>query len=198
MTSIKLYNDPLSGNGYKVRLMLSMLSVPYETVAIDLDAGQHRSEEFLKINPRGQVPVLTDENRVLPDSHAILAYLAFSYAKDGQRPRDPAAIAEIVQWLCYSANEIANGPASARGICLGFASGDLEAAQKRAKAALIHIDAKLKGKEWLVGNHWTIADIACFPYLESAGDGGVDLNAYPAICAWIERIKRLPGYVTRS
>lgn len=197
MTALRLFDFAPSGNCYKVRLMLSLLAVPHEIVPVDLDAGAHKSEEFLKINPLGQVPVMVDGNVTLRDSHAVLAYLAFKYDRDNLRLDNPADAAAIVQWLCYSASEIARGPALARLIKLGIATGDLNAAQKKAKTVLGYVEAELQNKDWLVPYRWTIADVACFPYIATAGDGGIDLKTFPAIRTWIERVKGLPGYVKR-
>jgi len=198
MTTAKLYDFAYSGSCYRARLMLALSAVPHEIIPVDLDANEQRSEKFLKINPLGQVPVLVDGNTVLRDSHAILSYLASTYSAERAGHGNPSAAAAIVQWLCYSAYEIANGPAMGRMIKLGIKTGDLDAAQARTKAVLEYVNTELQDKDWLVPPKWTIADIACYPYIESAGDGGVDLKNFPAILAWIERIKGLPGYVKKN
>lgn len=192
---MKLYDSERSGNCYKVRLFLSLLNLKYELVTVDLMAGQHKSPEFLQLNPLGQVPILEDNGLILRDSQAILVYLAKKYGGETWLPGDAAGMARVIQWLSTAANEIACGPGDARlSKKFGFAI-DLKTAQQKAEAILNIIEQHLNQHQWLALNRPTIADIACFPYIALAPEGGVILDKYPAIERWCDRIKQLPGFV---
>lgn len=192
---MQLFDLNLSGNCYKVRLFLALIRVEYDLVPVDYMAGEHKSPEFLQRNPLGQIPVLTDGELTLRDSQAILVYLARRYSNSWY-PDEPEAMAKIQQWLSTAANEIARGPNDARLNCLFGIELDLDAAQKRAAAILKIIDAHLSDRDWLELDHPTIADIACYPYIGLAPQGEISLEPYPAIRAWMERIQKLPGYIT--
>jgi glutathione S-transferase len=192
---IKLYDVELSGNCYKVRLMLSLLGLEYERVPIALKKGEHKTEEFLKLNPLGQVPVLRDGDVVIRDAQAILVYLAHRYRSEDWLPTEAEPMSKVVQWLSVAANEIQHGVAAVRKHFLLNAEIDLEQAQKKAHQTLQILDKHLSERFWLECNHPTIADVACFPYIALAPDGKISLELYPHVVGWIERIKQLPGYV---
>ncbi|MEM7715573.1 MAG: glutathione S-transferase family protein [Cyanobacteria bacterium P01_A01_bin.68] len=197
---MKLYNLELSGNCYKVRLFLSLLDIDYELVPVDFMAQEHKSPEFLQLNPLGQIPVLQDDDLVLRDSQAILVYLAKKYGGEAWFPSDAVGMGIVTQWLSTAANEIARGPADARvGTKFGFGI-DVIAAQKKAQPILNLIEQHLSKFEnhWLALNHPTIADIACFPYIALAPEGGVMLELYPAIIQWCNQIKKLPNFLEIS
>lgn len=194
---MKLYDVELSGNCYKARLFLALLGQAYERVPVDFMAGEHKSPGFLRLNPLGQVPVLDDGGLILRDSQAILVYLARKLGGEAWLPTDAAGMAEVTQWLSTASNEIANGPATARlhqlfKIDTGVPG---ELAQERARRILNTLEQHLSQRTWLAMGRPTIADIACFPYVALAPQGGVPLDPYPAIGAWIERVKALPGFV---
>ena len=193
---LKLYDFTLSGNCHKVRLLLSMLKLDYESVPVNLAAGEHKTEPFLQLNPCGQVPVLRDGNTVLRDSQAILVYLARRYGGEDWLPQDPEAIALIVQWLSFAANEVANSLAAARRYFLFKGQLDLDLTQQKAHQALQILDRHLTNHQWLECDRRTIADLACFPYVGLAADGKVALDNYPDVIAWCDRIQQLPGYVS--
>ena len=109
---IQLYDIELSGNCYKVRLMLSLLGLEYERVPIALNKGEHKTEEFLKLNPLGQVPVLRDGDVVIRDAQAILVYLARRYGSEDWLPGEAEPMSKVVQWLSVAANEIQHGVAA--------------------------------------------------------------------------------------
>jgi glutathione S-transferase len=192
---LKLYDFPLSGNCHKVRLLLSMLELTHETVIVDMMAAQHRGAEFLEINPLGQVPALRDRDLVLRDSQAILIYLARSYGGEAWLPENPKDMARVVQWLFTAANEIQHGPGGARLAVRFNVSVDLRSAQAIAHKILGIMESELTGRDWLGLDRPTIADLACYPYLALAPEGGVSLAPYPAVRAWIRRVEDLPGYV---
>jgi len=193
---MKLYDFELSGNCYKVRLLLSLLQLDWEGHPVDLQGGEHKRAPFLALNPRGQVPVLADGEVVVADSQAILVYLARKSGRSDVYPEHPEGQARIQFWLSIAANEVARGPADARLVKLFGADLDLDRARDKASLVLQLIEDALAGGPFLVGDRWTLADIAVFPYVALAGDGDISLTPYPRIRAWIDRIKALDGFVT--
>jgi glutathione S-transferase len=192
---LQLYDFELSGNCYKVRLLLSFLELPHESIAIDLRAQAHKSPEHLQRNPLGQLPALIDGEVQLRDSQAILVYLASRYGPSWL-PNSAADLGRIQQWLSNAANEIAHGLAAARGYHLMMRTHiDIEAATARAHAFLAVTDTHLRDRLWLECGHATIADIACFPYVALAHQGGIGLGEYPSVGAWVERFKQLPRFI---
>ncbi|MFB2898489.1 glutathione S-transferase family protein [Aerosakkonemataceae cyanobacterium BLCC-F50] len=191
---MKLYHTELSGNCHKVRLMLSLLEIKHERVLVDLAGGEHKSADFLELNPLGQVPVLMDGDTLIRDSQAILVYLTRKYEREDWLPLEAESMAKVMQWLSFAANEINTSLFIAR---LHFRFGmdfDWERAQQKGKQVLQIIDDHLQGRNWLEQDRATIADIACYPYVGLAPEGKVALEPYPNIIAWIDRIKQLPSY----
>ena len=191
---MKLYDIPLSGNCYKIRLFLSLLGKDYEIMPINAAAGENRTAVFLKINPRGQVPVLEDDGLIIWDSTAILMYLARRYGDETWLPLDAPGLAAVSQWLAVAQNEILYGLARARAMILFKRDGDMQEYQTIGTGILEVMEKHLEHRHWVALDHITIADIACFPYVALAPDAGITLDTYPAIQAWITRIKALPGY----
>ena len=193
---MRLHDFTLSGNCYKVRLLLALLGRDVEALQVDLLGGAQKRPEFLALNPRGQVPVLEDEGQALYDSQAILVYLASRYAEASWYPQDALSQARIASWLSFAANEAAKGPGQARLHALFRMPGDLQQAQQRAVQVLELVDAHLAQHTWLAqGAAPTIADLAVYPYIALAGDGGLDLAPYANLAAWFARIRALPGYI---
>jgi glutathione S-transferase len=193
---LKLYGHELSGNDYKVRLFLELLKLEYEWVRVDLMKGEHRTAEYLALNPFGQVPLLVDGETKIADAQAILVYLARRSGDDGWLPKEALGEASVVRWLSIAAGEIRQGPESARLYHLFGATGiAIERAYQKAEYILKQIDGHLRERAWLELERPTIADIAVFPYVALSGDGKIDLAPYGNILAWIERVKQLPGYV---
>ncbi|MCP8466666.1 glutathione S-transferase family protein [Pseudomonas sp. ZM23] len=193
---MKLHDVPLSGNCYKVRLFLGLIGRSAELVPVDLLAGAHKRPAFLAINPRGQVPALEDGELRLGDSHAILTYLARQYAAPQWNPLGAATQGRIASWLSFSANEVQHGLALARVIVLFKRPGDLPSAQAKGRHALELLDTTLAEHRWLAQtSEPTIADVAVYPYVTLAEEGGLELSGYPYVQAWLARIRALPGYV---
>lgn len=190
-----LYDMPLSGNCHKVRLLLSFLSLPYQTRSVDLLGGEQRSPDYLKLNPFGQVPVLDDDGLLVRDSQAILVYLAKRYGGEQWWPDDAYRLAQIAAWLSTAANEIFNGPAMLRVHHKFGRDIDVSKAQHTAEKVLNIIDRHLQSRDWLAGESVSLADLAIYPYLALAPEGGIDIGAYANIVAWFQRIRALPGYV---
>ncbi|MBW4634189.1 MAG: glutathione S-transferase [Iphinoe sp. HA4291-MV1] len=192
---MKLYNAELSGNCHKVRLMLSLLGLKYELVPVVLKDGEQKTEEFLKLNPLGQVPVLRDGDVVIRDSQAILVYLAQRYGGEDWLPTEAEPMGKVMQWLFTAANEIQHSVAAVRLHFLFNAKIDVEVALQKAHQILQILDKHLSERSWLECERPTIADVACFPYVALASDGKISLEPYPHVVSWIERIKQLPGYI---
>lgn len=193
-SAITLYGTPLSGHAHRVALLLRMLGLPYETR--DAPAEVRQTAAFLALNPLGQIPVLVDGDVVLPDSNAILVYLATRYDAAGVwYPADPVIAARIQRWLSIAAGEVRFGPATARVICAFGRPGDLAAAQSIALRLLTFMEGYLKGQNWLVHAAPTIADLACYSYIAHAPEGGISLDPYPELRAWLLRVEALPGFV---
>ncbi|MGY6277952.1 glutathione S-transferase family protein [Methylomonas sp. MgM2] len=192
---IILYDMALSGNCHRVRLLLSLLGLSYRTQPVDLHGGEQRGPVHLQRNPFGQVPVLDDDGLIIRDSQAILVYLAKRYGGEKWWPDDVYQLAQIAAWLSTAANEIFHGPAKLR-VHHKFGSPiDTAAARQTADKVLGIVDRHLQRQDWLVGDSVSIADIAVYPYLALAPEGGLDIAAYPNIIAWFQRIRVLPGYV---
>ena len=192
---MKLYDVELSGNSYRVRLLLSLLGVKHELVTVDLMKGEQREPWFLKLNPRGQVPTLDDDGTVVWDSMAILAYLARKYGGERWFTIDATEMAEVMQWLAVMENETLYGLGKARLICKFKFPGSLQDAQLLGRKGLDVLEQRLAANQWLALDRPTIADIGCFPYVALASEGEIPLDAYPSVRGWIDRIKSLPGFV---
>lgn len=193
---IQLYGHELSGNSYKVKLMLSLLGLDYEWIKVDLMAGAHKQPDFLALNPFGQVPVLVDGETVLADAQAILVYLARQYGDESWLPLAAEPMSRIVRWLSTTAGEVRQGPESARLYYLFKATSiDVDRATQKSEFILTQLNDHLAERAWLELGHPTIADVAVFPYVALARDGKIDLDQYPHVIAWIDRIKHLPGFV---
>lgn len=194
--TIKLFAHELSGNCYKVKLLLSLLGLEHEIVNVDLMKGEHKSPEFLKINPFGQVPVLVDKERVFQDSQAILVYLARKYGDENWLPNDAESLSRIVRWLSITAGEISQSLGLARRFyLLNDTNINIEIATQKSTFILQQIERHLVDREWLELERTTIADIAVFPYVALAPDGKIALDIYPHIQAWIDRLTKLSGFV---
>lgn len=191
---MRLYDNPISGNCYKIRLFLSLIGKEYESVPVDSLHGETREHHFLAISPRGLIPVLEENGMRIADSMAILVYLARRYAPEWL-PETPLGMARVMEWLAIAADELQYGAAQARRIRKLGVAGDLTRAQMHAESGLSLLDKRLEDHDWLSDARPTIADIACYPYVALVPEGGVPLDPYPPILAWMERIRQLPGYV---
>lgn len=194
---IKLYGLELSGNSYKPKLFLELLKIEYEWIEVDLIKGEHKSPEYLALNPFGQVPLLIDGDIKLADAQAILVYLARQYGNEQWLPLDALPLAQVVRWLSTTAGEVREGPEFARRYHLfGATSINPDRAYQKAEYILSQLEQHLSNRTWLEFEHPTIADIAVFPYIALAPDGKIDLTSYSHVLTWIDRIKQLPGYIS--
>ncbi|TGG91730.1 glutathione S-transferase [Natronospirillum operosum] len=192
---MKLYDLELSGNCYKVRLFAALVGIELELEPVDIPGGAHKRPPLIDLNPWGELPVLVDGDVVLRDSQAILVYLARRYGGNQWWPDGAAQQGEVMQWLSTAANEIHNGPNTARLVeKFGYPLNKARALEVSAQLLPL-IEQHLSRHDWLALGRPTIAECAVFPYLAVGWEGGVTLNDYPAIQAWIERTKALPGFV---
>ncbi|HEY8518794.1 MAG TPA: glutathione S-transferase family protein [Gammaproteobacteria bacterium] len=195
---IRLYATMASINGYKVRILLSMLGLPYELVELDMYGGEHKREPFLSLNPFGQMPALTDGDYVIADSHACLVYLARKYDPTNRwLPVDAEREAKVAEWLSKSANEVHQGPWMKRAKirrpdAIKLPDEEIDA---RCDHILRLMDAHLAKREWLAVEHATIADISCFGPISMLDVSGYDTKRWPNVTRWMDRIRALPGAI---
>ena len=192
---MKLYDLEPSGNCYKVRLFCALAKIPIDLIPVDFMAGEHKTAEFLAMNPLGELPILDDEGYILRDSQAILVYLAGKYGGEAWLPKDPAHAAKVMQWLSTAANNVQHGPGDARLVDLFGYKIDKPTTIANSNFILPIFEAHLASNQWLEMGRVTIADCACFPYIALSHQGGVSLEAYPNIRAWIARVKALPNFI---
>jgi glutathione S-transferase len=189
---MRLHDYAASGNCYKVRLLLALLGTPYERVPVDIFAGDTLTDEFAALNPARTTPVLElDDGEALPESAAILWYLAEG---TDYLPDDRLARAQVLRWLCF---ERAFTPAVAGArfqVMTDRTDDETPFLLAKGRSLLATLDARLQGRDWVALDVPTIADVALSGYAHVAGDAGFDLAAHPAIEAWLERVRALPGY----
>ena len=195
---MRLYNSTVSGNCYKVRLLLAHLGIAYETVEMSVVDRSNRSEVLGELNPGLRVPTLVlDDGRPLAESNAILWYFG-----DGTSyvPEDPYERAQVLQWQFFE--QYSHEPHIAVARFWKTYSGQPERFERQrdrllagGHAALDAMERQLDGKHFLVGERYSLADISLYAYTHVAHEGGFDLGPYPAIRAWLERVASQPGHV---
>jgi glutathione S-transferase len=196
---IRLYDYLPSGNGYKVRLLLTQLAIPFERVELDIIKGETRTPDFLRKFPNGRIPAVElDDGKVLFESNAIISYFAggtpFMLADRFER-------AQVFQWLFFEQYSHEPYIASVRYLVIHPDVQDPRRAiidalmRPRGYDALGVMEGHLKSREWFVGERYSIADIALYAYTHVADEGGFDLAAYPAIRAWLECVKSQPRHI---
>jgi glutathione S-transferase len=193
-----LYDYLPSGNGYKVRLVLKHLGLPYELVQLDIKVGATRTPEFLALNPNGRIPLLEVPGRgFLAESHAIISFLA---AGSRLVPADAWQRALMWQWLCFEQYNLEPNIGTARFWLhsLGRTPAELgdQLTHRLGKGhdALAVLEQALTGRSFLVGESYSLADVALYAYTHVAPEGGVPLDGYPAIRAWIRRVESEPRW----
>jgi glutathione S-transferase len=192
--AIVLHGTELSGHAHRVVLLLRMLGLPYRFVVAPPEV--RRTPDFLKLNPLGQIPVLEDGPLVLADSNAIMVYLVRRYAP-GSRwlPEDPVAAAQVQRWLSLAAGEVMYGCAIGRAVKQFNAQWDHTLAVRVAVRLLKFMEQHLAGRIFLAADHATLADLACYSYVAHAPEGGISLEPYPSVRAWLARVEALPAFV---
>jgi glutathione S-transferase len=191
-----LYDSQTSGNCYKVRLLFSHLALEYERRAVDVIDRSNRQELLGHLNPALRVPTLVlDDGRALAESDAILFYFAES---TDYLPEDRYERAQVLQWMFFEQYSHEPHIAVARFWRVAGISPDpeeLEAKERAGAAALRALDAHLINHQFLVGERYTIADIALYAYTHVAPEGGFELEPYPAIGSWLARVAAQPGHI---
>jgi len=201
---IRLYDYLPSGNGYKVRLLLTQLGVSFERIELNIVKGETRTKEFLRKFPNGRIPAVElDDGKLLFESNAIILYFA-----EGTPfiPADRFHRAQVFQWLFFEQYSHEPYIASVRYLVTHPEVPDarrtiLETMMRpRGYDALGVMEGHLKSREWFVGERYSVADIALYAYTHVAGEGGFDLAGYPAIRAWLDRVQSQPRHIpiTRS
>lgn len=195
---MKLYMTEMSGNSFKIRVLCAMLGVDYENIRIDWENREHKSPAFLKLNPRGQVPVMEIEGKVFWDSTAHLVYIARKFGGEIWLPSDPLEMAEVMQWMAFAQDEVQFGLQWARGVAVYNRRPESRAGYLQdGKTALDLLEWHLaKTSGWLALGRVTVADIACYPYVKRAPEGGLSLDPYPEVRAWLARCEALPGWIS--
>ncbi len=194
----RLYDYLDSGNGYKVRLLLSQLGIPFELVELDILKGETRTPEFLAKNPNGRIPVLElEDGELLAESNAILFHLA-----DGTPylPDDRLERARALQWMFFEQYSHEPNIATSRLWLKHLEMSEerraaLETKRKLGYDALAVMEGHLKSRDYFVAGRYTIADIALYAYTHVADEGGFELERFANLRAWLERVAARPGHV---
>lgn len=194
-----LYDSPVSGNCYKVRLLFAHLGVEYERREVDVIDRSDKREFLAGLNPARGVPTLVlDDGRPLAESHAILWYFG-----EGSRfvPGDPFERAKVLQWLAFEQSLLEPSVGVARFL-ISYSGWPRERYESRLKEywsrgrkSLEALDGGLRDREWLVGDAPTIADLALYAYTHAAGEAELDLEPYPEVRRWLTAVAALPGHV---
>ena len=195
--SMKLYCFGQSGNSYKAALTLTLAGVDWEPVFVDFFNGEARTPEFRKINVMGEVPVLIDGDRTFTQSGVMQYHIARLSGKlDGKTQEEKD---EVLRWVLWDNHKMSSQAGALRFI-MNFLPEDKRPQEAiawmtgRVKAALKTLDTALAGRDWLVGDSITLADISCCGYLFYPEPFGFDRADYPNIDAWLDRIAAEPGW----
>ena len=195
---LRLHDYRFSGNGYKVRLLLSLLGLTFERIEYDIDRGETRTPDFLRLNPNGRIPVLElEDGRALAESNAILAYLA-----EGTRflPADRFERALVLHWLFFEQHSHEPNIATLRYWITHRLIDDerrplVDGKRRWGYAALDVMERHLAARRYFVGERYSVADIALYAYTHVAEEGEFDLARYAAIRRWLARIAAEPGHI---
>ncbi len=195
---LRLYDFLPSGNGYKVRLLLHQLGIPFERVELDITRGETRTRAFLAKNPNGRIPLLElEDGTFLAESNAILWYLA---ERTPFCPREPLARAQVLQWMFFEQYSHEPNIATSRFWLMHGELTDerrvgLEQKRPLGHAALGVMEEHLATREYFVADRYSIADIALYAYTHVAPEGGFDLDPYPAVGRWLARVRAEPRHI---
>lgn len=195
---LTLYDYLDSGNGYKVRLLLARLAIPYERVELDIDRGETRTAAFLAMNPNGRVPTLRlEDGGFLAESNAILFYLA-----EGTPllPADRLGRAQALQWMFFEQYSHEPFIATARYIMRHLPEdsprrAELPMRRERGHQALAVMETHLSSHDWFAAGRFSIADIALYAYTHVAHEAAIDLAPYRRLRAWLDRVAAEPGHI---
>jgi len=193
----KLYDSRLSGNAWKLRILMRELGVPFERISLDLASGEAKSPEFSKISRFQRVPVLElDDGRHLIESGAIMLFLAEG---SDLLPADPVERAEVTSWLFFEQADLVKPLALPRFFRLRGLYDQMQPKvaelHEAGNAALGKLENWIVGREWLANGRFSLADLAVFPYVALAGEGGYEMDRYPGIQAWLERLSQRKSWL---
>jgi len=191
---VRLYDYAASANCYKARLLLALIEREYERVTVDIFAGDTLTDEYAELNPARETPVLElEDGTLLTQSNAILWLLAEGTAF---LPESPIERSQVAQWLFFEQERVMSGIGAARFRTLTGRSPELIPARLAlGSSALAMLEARLEKRSYLVGSSCSIADLANFAYTHVAEDAGYRLSDYPAVSAWLERVRALPRFI---
>lgn len=195
---IKLYDNPLSGNCFKVKLLLVQSKIPFESVIIDVFKGESRKAQFLQINNAGKIPAIDDNGFILNESNAILLYLAEKYNKN-LLSESLDERGKIYSWIFYNKTSVDPILAKARAIKKFFPSDkqnskELEFLQREGIKSLELIDKHLSRNDFFV-NNYSVADIAMYPYIKLSYEGGIDIDIFKNITLWMNRVENTKEFI---
>ncbi len=194
---LTLFDYLPSQNAYKVRLLLSHLGLPYRTELVSIFEGAGQTPWYLAINPTGAVPALRlEDGRVLAESNAILTFLA---SGTPYLPADPFAAAKVQQWMSFEQDYVLHIASLRHWTMTGKLARRPAALVEMRRAgglrALQILERELAARPFITGDTYTIADIALFAYTHRADEAGLPLREFPAVCAWIGRVRAQPGFL---
>lgn len=194
---LKLYDSRFSGNSWKIRILLNQLRKPFERHTLDLESGETKTDEFYKLNRFRRIPVLQlDDGRTIVESAAILLYLAEGTAL---LPPDPYTRSQIVGWMFFEQGDLQRSIPLARVYHIrGIAdkmSQQIERLHADGYIGLEKLDRWLARNDWLVGDEYTVADLALFPYVSLAHEGKFDMGRFPHIHLWLDQVRSQPGFL---
>jgi len=194
---IKLHDHPLSGNAYKSRLLLHQLGVEFETITTDIFKGEHKTDEFSELNPNQKIPVLINGDFVIWESNAILLYLAKKFSPNPYISDNPERYGTICQWVLFGKTSIDPNLALARYLkrfVPDHDPKDLEKLHIQGNTALNILDDYLFNKNFLAGDY-SIADIACYPYILLSEEGGFDISQFHNVKKWTENVENTERFL---
>ena len=192
---IRLHDFAASANCFKVRMLLSQLGLPYQLVPTDIFAGDSQTDEYLARNPAGRTPLLEVDGAAIPESGAILLYLA-----EGTQflPTNPIERAHVHAWMFFEQNLLEPNVGTARFWRLTGRDAERPEAFARhheaGAAALATLERGLAGRDFILGSEYTVADLALYGYVHVADDAGVPLAEHPGVASWVRRVAALPGF----
>lgn len=195
---LRLYDYLPSQNAYKIRLLLNHLDIEYETVPVAIFEGEGKRPEFLAKNPVGAVPVLElEDGRTLPESNAILQYLAEGTP---YLPADPWLRAQVARWMFFEEDYVQGGIASLRYLVMtGKAESRntelIESKRALSLKTLSILDTWLAKQAFLVGDDYSIADMALYAYVGFSDEADLPMSNYPAVVGWVARVQKQPGFL---
>jgi len=198
---IKLYDHPLSGNCYKVKLLMAQLNVEFVTETVDVFKGENKKDKFIGINPATKIPAIDDDGIIVWESNAILMYLCEKYSPR-LLPYDLQGRAEAYKWLFFNKTSVDPFLAKARAILKFYPEDaqdldELRKLQDEGLKSLKVIDNHLEGKVFFVGNY-SIVDIAYYPYIRLSHEGKIDLVQFPNILEWIKKVETTDNFISFS